>query len=465
MDDIVIRQTSIKESFMFSILFLFLIVLGVWSQWPTTITPDAAMHAEIVELIGQQGYVTTWQPYADNAYTYPPLFHYLAFLLPLESIDAVRALGIVLWLVLPVVMYLLVSTFNKKAGMIAAFLVVLVPSFSNVFIYSEFPQLLAMILLLLEWYLLRTERVSWAACTVGVIGLTHVFFVLIAALLFLVHTKVRDWKYGMLALLVMVPWLPAYVRVVMNVLFGQWENVRYNATQPVFGFWGTKELYDWFVGVHGLTAVLVILSVYGFFVTKDRILRGIFVFSVFFTVFHVPFTQLKILDLLAFPVVMLASLAITSLPLKTFWKKSVVVIVVVFMLIVQVNHFYVAKKWWLNPEIAPTEEFADAARWLGEYDDSVVRVYFHQASAWGGILAHKLPLEPDITHLEAFSESYRKQIDGQREIKDALADRKEIDIAIVKKYDVKYLVVPVELESQLDLLYENGVWGVYTNLQ
>src|SRR3989344_2852925 len=269
MTDIVIKEHSIKESFMFSILFLFLIVLGVWSQWPTTITPDAAMHAEIVELIGQQGYVTTWKPYADNAYTYPPLFHYLAFLLPLESIDAVRALGIVLWLVLPVVMYLLMSTFNKKAGMIAAFLVVLVPSFSNVFVYSEFPQLMAMSLLLLEWYLLRTERVSWAACTVGVIGLTHVFFVLIAALLFLVHTKVRDWKYGLLSLLVMVPWLPAYVRVVMNVLSGQWENVRYNATQPVFGFWGTQELYDWFVGVrlfcHERQNITGNFCVFGFF--------------------------------------------------------------------------------------------------------------------------------------------------------------------------------------------------------
>ena len=461
MTDIVIKEHSIKESFMFLILFLFLIVLGVWSQWPTTITPDAAMHAEIVELIGQQGYVTTWQPYADNAYTYPPLFHYLAFLLPLKSIDSVRALGIVLWLVLPLMMYLLMSTFNKKAGMIAAFLVVLVPSFSNVFIYSEFPQLMAMSLLLLEWYLLRTERVSWAACTVGVIGLTHVFFVLIAALLFLVHTKVRDWKYGLLSLLVMVPWLPAYVRIVMNVLSGQWENVRYNATQPVFGFWGTQELYDWFVGVHGLTAVLVILSVYGFFVTKDRILRGIFVFSVFFTAFHVPFTQLKILDLLAFPVVILASLALVSLPLKSYWKKSVVVIVVIFMLIVQVNHFYVAEKWWLNPEIAPTEEFADAARWLGEYDDSFVRVYFHQASAWGGILSHKLPLEPDITHLEAFSESYKKQIEGQREIKNSLAETKEVEGDVVRAYDIRYFVIQVDKAGRLEQLYSNDVWGVY----
>lgn len=461
MADVVIKEHSIKESIIFFLLFAFLIILGVWSQWPTTITPDAAMHAEIVELIKSQGYLTTWEPYAENAYTYPPLFHYLAFLLPLEPIDAVRGLGVILLVVLPFAMYLLVGTFNKKAAMIAAALVVMIPSFSNVFIYSEFPQLMAMLLLLFEWYLLRKEKLIWAAVMVGLIGLTHVFFVLVAALLFLAHTKVRDWSKGAIAFVVMLPWLPAYTHIVMNVLSGQWENVRYNATQPVFGFWGANELYDWFVSTHGLTAVMMILAVYGFFIAKDKVLRGMFVLSVLFSVFHIPFTQLKILDLLAFPTAMLASLTFASLPLKGYWKKSVVVVVIVFMLIVQVNHFYVAKKWWLNPEIAPTPEFADAARWLGEYDDAFVRVYFHQASAWGGILAHKPPLNPDITHLEAFSDAYKEQIDGQRKIKEALTANGEIDSAIVQRYNLRYFIVPVELKPSLELLYSNGKWGVY----
>ena len=292
-------------------------------------------------------------------------------------------------------------------------------------------------------------------CVVGIIGLTHVFFVLIAALLFVAHTKVRDWKQGVLSVLVMIPWLPAYARIGMNVLSGQWENVRYNATQPVFGFWNGAALYDWFVSVHGLTLVLLIPAVYGFFMTKDKILRGMFVFSILFSIFHLPFTQLKILDLLAFPVVMLASLALASLPLKTFWRKSVIAIVVICMVFVQLNHFSTVEKWWLNPEIAPTEEFADAARWLGSYDDSFVRTYFYQASAWGGILAHKLPLDPDITHLEAFSDAYKEQINAQRRIKEGVVD---------SGYDVRYFVLPVDKRFEGTLLYSNEAWSVYTSL-
>src|SRR3989338_7962505 len=141
---------DIKEGVLFIVLGVFLTVLGVYSQFPTTITPDTAMHAEIVEAIGHQGFITTWEPYTENRYTYPPLFHYIAFLLPLEPIDAVRALGIVLWIVLPIAMYLLLSTFDRRAAVIGAILIGLVPSFSNVFIYSEFPQLMSMVLLLFE---------------------------------------------------------------------------------------------------------------------------------------------------------------------------------------------------------------------------------------------------------------------------------------------------------------------------
>ncbi|HLC74701.1 MAG TPA: hypothetical protein VJH88_02490 [Candidatus Nanoarchaeia archaeon] len=467
MKNIVIKEHSIKEFLLFVLLFCILLALGIYSQWPTTITPDAAMHAEIVELIRAQGVVTTWQPYAVNQYTYPPLFHYIAFLLPLEPIDAVRALGLVLWLLLPVAMYLLLSTFDRRAAVIGAILIGLVPSFSNVFIYSEFPQLMSMVLLLLEWYFLRKEKHAAAAVAVGVIGLTHVFFVLVAAALFLAHVwlggKVRALRYLGLSAVVMIPWLYAYGQIVMNVLAGTWENTRYNLTQPVFGFWSSNALYDWFVSAHGLTLVLMVLASYGLLTVKDRVLRGLFVVCVVLSVYHIPFTQLKMFDLLAVPAVMLAAIGLSAISLKSFWKKSVVVIVVIFMLMLQVNHFWVAKNWWLNPEIAPTEEFTDAARWLRSYDDTFTRVFFYQASAWGGVLSGKLPLDPDITHLEAFSDDYKEQVEGQRKIKEALVDGEGIDADIVERYDIKYFVLPVEFAGELksDLLYSNDVWGVY----
>src|SRR3989344_5206253 len=134
-----------------------MLALGVFSQWPTTITPDVAMHAEIVEIIKIQGFIQTWEPYAQNEFTYPPLFHYATLLLPLESIDAVRALGLVIWLLFPLAIYFLVSTYNKKAAITAAFFIGLVPSFATVFMNSEFPQLFAILLLILKWYFLRKE--------------------------------------------------------------------------------------------------------------------------------------------------------------------------------------------------------------------------------------------------------------------------------------------------------------------
>ena len=41
------------------ILLGFVLGIGVYSQWPLTITPDAAMHAEIVGMINEQGFLTS----------------------------------------------------------------------------------------------------------------------------------------------------------------------------------------------------------------------------------------------------------------------------------------------------------------------------------------------------------------------------------------------------------------------
>ena len=447
----------------FLIYAVILAVLGVFSQWPTTITPDAAMHAEIVEIIKVQGFIQTWEPYAQNEFTYPPLFHYATLMLPLESIDAVRALGLVIWLLFPLAMYFFVSTYNKKAAIPAAFFVGLVPSFATVFIYSEFPQLLAMLLLVWQWYFLRKERYGVAGVLVGLIALTHVFFVIIAGALYVCYLYAsKEWRYlfyVFVPVLVGLPWLHAYGKIVRNVLTGAWENTRYNAMQPVFGFWPWETIKDWLFGMHGLTIALVVLALYGFFKTKDHILRGVFILSLIFTMFHIPFTQLKIYDFLALPMIMLAALGIAEFPVKRL-RTPFIVVVVIFLAFAQVQHFQAAQKFWLNPEIAPTEELADAAEWLGNHDDERVRIYAHQASAWAGILSHKLPLNPDITHLEAFSDAYKEQLAYREKVKNALENGSDVR-TLLAEWNVKYAIVPIELKPSLNLIYTNGVWGVY----
>lgn len=452
------------------LLFSFLFALAVYSQWPTTITPDAAMHAEIVVAIQEQGWITAWMPYAQNEYTYPPLFHYIAVLLPLEPIDSVRVLGILIWLTLPVALYGVVATYRRDIAFVAAALVGLVPSFSNVFIYGEFPQVMAMVLLLWEWRLARRGRMAWAGFVAGLIVLTHVFFALVGLLFFCYYWCRRsnstrelrtnpDWR-SLVGLVVMLPWLPAYGTIVQNALSGGWENVRYNATQPVFGFWPMQVSADWLVGIEGLTPVLLPLAIIGFWKVKDVFLRGVFVFALAFTLFHIPFTQLKILDFLAVPVVMLAAIALMELQMKRAGRNAIIVAIVVCLAAVQGLHFWNTQVNWLNPDIAPTPDLTDAAEWLVEYDPSFVRVYAHQASAWVGILAHKLPLDPDITHLERFSDEYKAQLGVQKVIKDMLVRGGDVR-SLLQKNDVRYLIIPVGLGKNLELLYSNGVWGVY----
>jgi hypothetical protein len=442
------------------LLFVFLLLFGIYSQWSTTITPDAAMHAEIVVAIKEQGFIMTWEPYADNEYTYPPLFHYIAILLPLEPIDSARVLGMLVWLVLPVALYGLVATYRRDAAFIAAALIGLVPSFSNVFIYGEFPQLMAMVFLLLEWRLLRQGKITWAAIVTGLIVLTHVFFALVGLLFFGYYcVRKREWR-ALIGLAVALPWLPAYGTVVQNALSGGWENVRYNAIQPVFGFWPMQVSIDWLVGIEGLTPVLLPLAIIGFWKVKDVFLRCVFVFALVFTMFHIPFTQLKIFDFLAIPVVILASIALVELPTKRAYRNAIIVALVVCLAFVQGVHFWNTQVNWFNPEIAPTTELADAAEWLARYDPSFVRMYAHQASAWTGVLAHKLPLNPDITHLERFSDEYREQLAVQKEIKETLIEGRDVQ-SLLHEHDIRYLIIPFGLGQDLELLYSNGVWGVY----
>ncbi len=443
-------------------VFTFQLILGIYSQFPTTITPDAAMHAEIVNIIREQGFIRTWEPYAPNDYSYPPLFHYLATLLTpfLLSIDAVRVLGIIIWLCFPLSLYVLVATYKKEAALTAACLGAVAPPLATVFIYGEFPQLLAMLFLIWEWYFLRCERYLLGAVFAGLIVLSHSFvpFAAIALLAyFLISSK--QIKYAAATCIVALPWVPAYVLVVQNILSGAWENTRYNAVQPVFGFWPTHTIIDWLFGAHGL-GILAPLAAYGVFKVRDWWVRGFFAVGLAFTLFHIPFTQLKIYDLLVLPVIVLASLGVYELSLLFKDRGgylAAALCVFLFLGLVQVQHFENARVNWFNPEIAPTAELADAARWLAVYDPRPVKIYAHSASAWVGILSLKLPLDPDIAHIEAFSKAYREQLDMQAAIKMVLSAGS--DSRLVS--GVSYLIVPVSVDVMLPPIYRNDKWAVY----
>ncbi len=457
----------VAEAVVMGFLVLFLLVLGAYSQWPSTITHDAAIHAEKVVIVGLQGFPRSWEPYAVNGYTYPPLFHYLAFLLPLKPIDAVRALGIVIFALFPVAVYYLVSTYNKRAALIAALFIGLLPAFATIAIYGEFPQLLAMFLFVWEWYLLRKGKFGFAGVFCGLAVLSHVFIALAAVIVYFYYLfwAKKGIFYYVAPFITAVPWIPNYVRITINALTGKWENVVYNASQPVLGFWSSKQILEWLFGTSGFGPLVLLLAVIGLFFVKERLVKGLFLFCLAFTVFHLPLTQLKIYDLLALPTIILSSIGIINLKLKEKHLKALLIFIVGILAVLQVQHFINAKENWLNKEVAPDEQLVDAAEWLSGYDNEFVRIYSYKATAWTGILANKMPIEPEVTKLEVYSEGYRKQIAVNNLIKEKLEKGEDVK-GLLDEYNIKYVLIPNEIKiknGNLSLIYGNMGWDVYQN--
>lgn len=458
-----------REGLVFLFLLLFMLTLGIYSQWPTTLTPDAAMHAEIVHLIGQQGFLRTWEPYAPVAFTYPPLFHYLAFLLPLEPIDAVRVLGLVIWLFFPLAAYLLVGSYDKKAAVFGAVIVGFMPLLSTIFVYGEFPQLLGMLFFVFEWYFLRKNAYKWGALFTGLVVLSHAFVGLVAVFLFFYACclEKRKIKKEITAVVVLVfvssLWGYGYINIVLNALSGKWNNIVYNATQPVFGFWPVERIVDFLFGIHGFTVILFILALFGFFCVRDGWLRAFFVVGVALSVFHLPLTQLKVYDMTGIVVLVLAALGMEKMirGLNKRWRMVGVALVLVVLGVVQVVHIQRGLENWFNPEIAPTSELAEAARWLAEHDPQMVRVYAHRASAWVGVLAQKLPLNPDVSYIEVFTPHYKEQLAAQEEVGKWL-ERGWNASEMLRRWDVEYIIVPSEIGVGLPLVYGKGGLNVYS---
>jgi hypothetical protein len=453
-------------------LVLLALASGIYAHYPVSITHDSAIHSEIVSIILRQGYPVSWQPYADNGFTYPPLFHYIASipaLIGISPVDAVRITGIMIWSLLPLFFYLLGSLYGRKTAAVSAALSILVPFLSNVFIFGEFPQLLAMELLVLELYCLKRGKYFTSGILTGLAVLCHPFMWIISMLAYLYYVlpaAARDAKAAYLLTIpaaVALPWIPKYFQILMNMLSGRWQNVVYNEYQPVFWFWPPETLANYLFGLNYFTPVIIALSVFGFLKVKDRFIRLLFAATLIFSVYHIPYTQLKIFDTLAIPAVILSSVGIIELSKRVKkhdarYGTAILVMFLVAMACVQAYHFDFAKTAWPNIRISPDKPLYDAATWLGTYDGEEARIYAESAPSWSGALSRKIPLEPEITYLESFSDSYREQIAANEMMKERLDAGGDVT-DIVEKYSLKYVITT--RETRFRKIYEKDGWFVY----
>ncbi len=454
-------------------LLIILGFLGYYILYPAGVTPDTAIHTEMAELVKEQGYPQTWQPYADNGFTYPPLFHYLAAFLGffgLPLVEAVRVLGILVFLSVPVTVYHLAKTYNKHAALYAAAVSAMIPALSNVFMMAEFPQLLSMEFILLLIYFLRTKKYMHASAATGLAILSHPLMSVIAVIIHLYHFPFREHArtkilFILIPLIIASFWIPGYMKITENALSGKWANTEYNYppyNQPVFWFWPPETALDFLFGFGFFTPVLIPLALLGFCRTRDRFLRLFFVFSLAFTVFHLPYTQLKILDMLSIPVIILAAAGISSIELKLGRKQysaAFIIIVFAFLFCSQINHYVNAKNLWGNPNVPP-DALIESSLWLKDYDSTRQRIYTSRASAWAGVISNKLPLNPDISYLESFSDEYRQQLADWKEIGAGISRKADFS-QLLKKWNISYLISEENITAGCLRKIHSGAWNVY----
>jgi hypothetical protein len=188
-------------------------------------------------------------------------------------------------------------------------------------------------------------------------------------------------------------------------------------------------------------------------------MRIFFLAALVFSIYHIPYTQLKVFDTLAIPSIFLSSAGIVEISKQT--KKYGIAVLIIFiatMSCFQVYHFVYAKNMWFDSSIAPEPALLNTMLWLGEHDRSEAKIYVDSASAWAGALSGKIPLEPEITYLESFSESYVKQIKLNKRIKESLSDNGDVT-NLARGAGIKYIIT--KQTTNLKELKSFSGWFVY----
>ncbi len=462
------------------ILPIILAFLGYYILYPVPLKFDPSMHAEIVNIISIQGYPNTWQPYANNTFTYTPLFHYLSYIpsvFGLSPVDSVMILGILIYMLIPISTYYLVLSFKKKkqTAFLAAVTISFLPLLGSIFLLGEFPEVLSLLLLTLLLYSINTKRHFLVSVFTGLTILSHPFMALVAIILWLYNfknlkkEKPKNILFYILILIIITSfWIPKYIQIMGNAASGTWHNSIYDTQQPYLAFWPANEIQIFLFGMHVLTPIILPLSIIGFLFTRNKLLRAFYIITLIFTIYHLPYTQLKVLDLFVIPSSILAALGLekiinTSKKHNKHLPKAIAIFFILLMFSFQVTHFMHAKAYWVDIEKSPEIPLAESSLWLRDYNNGFVKIYSEQAPSWVGILSNKIPLEPYITDLEAYSDEYKEQLEYRKNINTSICSSDLVQLeSLLKKHDIRFLFTKVNLTPDyLNRIHTNRGWNVY----
>ncbi len=464
------------------VLFLYLLVSGYRIVDPLPLTYDPALHSEIAAYVVSESLIpTTWAPLADVQFTYPPLFHWLARLLSASGIEPYKVvvfLGLFLYALFPVTFYFYGKSFGKTEAVLFSFFGAVQASLMEVFAAGEYPQLLSMNLVIVTLYFVAVKKYLNAGVAAGLAVLSHSFtsvYLLAALAVYCAAETIRNGKrvcgkdvlfFMVSVLAVSAVWVPSYMRIVDNAVNHRWENTIWYY-QP--GFVGLDKVNDIFFSLMPGARVGILMLALSFvgavFHRNSRAMlpNCVFLFTVIFTLFHIPGTQYKFPDMLAIAIPPLAAFGVV-VSLKTVRGLQPLAKVAVFLplIVVLVSHPYTnavnLKNCCVSDDI-PDDSLIKAAVWLRS-NDSSGSVLFSDGKheAWTAIIAGKYPMNPRVSELEVFTDKYRR----------VLADRKTViaevengadPSGLLAEWNVNYVVTKrnVTMEKYRMVWQENGV--------
>lgn len=451
------------------LLSVFLFCAGYYVATPLTTSYDPAMHAEIVDpIIATQIYPTSWSPLADTGYTYPPLFHWIAFVLSrtgIEPIKVVVFLGIVLYALFPLLVYFIGSLWGRKTGLLSALAGAGLMSWSAVFLAGEYPQLLAMDLSVVFLYFYLRRDFIKSGVFLGLVALSHPFvpvylsiFIVVVSLFNLSRNFgkrneiARNFvKCCGIALIIALIWLPQYFAITYSATTHQWRNVRWYYAP---GFVGLGEIGAFFFsfGPDGKISPIVFifsLAGAGYILAnrrrknEDTAILTLFVFTVLFSVFHIPGTQYKFPDMLSLAIPPLSAVGAIILPgrlkVRKFFRKAAVSLLVfaaffaMYGILISAAHPY-------RQTAVPAQNSYDAALWLRNYDPEYSRIVkTGDDEVWFSVISHKYAMDPMVTDLEVLTENTKRQMDDRGTIIERMNNSEPVS-DLAGKYGIKYVI-------------------------
>ncbi len=458
-------------------LFFYLLLSGHNIVNPLPLTYDPALHGEISSYIIPEHFIpATWQPLSDVVYTYPPLFHWTSFLFSASGIEIytiVIVLGLLLYALFPVSFYLYGLSFGKKEAILFSLFGAVQASLIEVFAAGEYPQLLAMNLLLIVLYFLNKKNYANAAVFSGLVLLSHTFiFLYMAALLlfyYLIHNKkirIGDVvSFLLVVFFISLVWIPKYFNVIDNATKGSWENTIWYYQG---GFVGLEKINSMFFSVMPgarMGVILLFLSCVGIACLhkrKNYFPAAIFLFTAIFTIFHIPGTQYKFPDMLSIATPPIAAIGLLSLlEKKSFGKLAVLA---ALLLIIAVNPYINAnnlRNCCVSKDI-PNAEQVILAKWLRGYDIAHGTVAADgDYELWFSLIANKYPMNPRVSELEVFTDNYRLRLSDRLGILNQIKGGVSPDADLIK-WNIAYLVTEELVNStHFRLIREENATKLY----